>query len=88
MIPRALEIFKLRLANIDEAEAELSERKRRVFHEIGMGLRIFRESRNVSLREVARIAKLSAPFVSDVELGRRRINSVLLEAYAKAEKLK
>ncbi len=38
---------------------------------MGQRLRELRESAGLSLREVARAAKISAPFLSDVELGRR-----------------
>lgn len=37
----------------------------------GQKLRQLRESAGISLRELARDAKISAPFLSDVELGRR-----------------
>lgn len=37
----------------------------------GQTMRQLRKSHGVSLREVARRMKLSAPFVSDLELGRR-----------------
>ena len=37
----------------------------------GKKLRAARIKRGLSLREVARRAKLSAPFISDIELGRR-----------------
>ena len=38
---------------------------------MGQRLRDMRESAGFSLREVAKAAKISAPFLSDVELGRR-----------------
>jgi len=56
---------------------------------IGELLRDHRGS--ISLREVARRAKLSAPFVSDVELGRRSCSTRLLSVYEsldESEKLK
>jgi hypothetical protein len=86
-IPRALEIFRLRLENLDKETRELDDRKRRLFQEIGSGLRMFRESKGVSLREVSRNAGFSGPFVSDVELGRRRVNEKLLLAYASTTKV-
>lgn len=50
-----------------------------VYHEVrtidhkatGEAMRQLRKAQRVSLREVARHMKLSAPFVSDLELGRR-----------------
>ena len=38
---------------------------------MGQRLREMRESAGLSLREVAKAAKISPPFLSDVELGRR-----------------
>lgn len=38
---------------------------------LGRKLRELREKADISLRELAREAKVSAPFLSDVELGRR-----------------
>jgi transcriptional regulator with XRE-family HTH domain len=38
---------------------------------LGQRLRELRERAGLSLREVAKAAKISAPFLSDVELGRR-----------------
>ena len=38
---------------------------------MGQRLRELRERAGLSLREVAKAAKISAPFLSDVELGRR-----------------
>jgi len=38
---------------------------------MGQRLRELREHAGLSLREVAKAAKISAPFLSDVELGRR-----------------
>lgn len=38
---------------------------------MGQRLRDLRERAGLSLREVAKAAKISAPFLSDVELGRR-----------------
>jgi len=38
---------------------------------MGQRLRELRENAGLSLREVAKAAKISAPFLSDVELGRR-----------------
>ncbi|HEV2692706.1 MAG TPA: helix-turn-helix transcriptional regulator [Verrucomicrobiae bacterium] len=38
---------------------------------MGQRLRELREGAGLSLREVAKAAKISAPFLSDVELGRR-----------------
>lgn len=47
----------------------------------GAWLRQRRERVGLSLREVARRAGLSAPFVCDVELNRRNVNDRLLAVY-------
>jgi transcriptional regulator with XRE-family HTH domain len=45
--------------------------KENVAATMGQRLRELRERTGLSLREVAKAAKISAPFLSDVELGRR-----------------
>ena len=40
-------------------------------HHLGFQLRAFRESRNVSLRQVSRSIGVSAPYLSDLEQGKR-----------------
>jgi transcriptional regulator with XRE-family HTH domain len=45
--------------------------KNQVVATMGQRLRELRERAGFSLREVAKAAKISAPFLSDVELGRR-----------------
>ena len=62
-------------------EIELETRRNRIpilKAALGMLLREMRQAHNVSLRALARKLKLSASFVSDVELGRRNINAPLL----------
>lgn len=49
----------------------------------GAALRKMRQASGVSLREVARGAGLSAPYLCDVELGRRRVTTRVLVAYRK-----
>ena len=46
-------------------------------------LREKRESKNVRLREVARLLGYSASYLSDVELGRRKCNDITLAVYEK-----
>jgi transcriptional regulator with XRE-family HTH domain len=41
---------------------------------LGAALRACREAKGVSLREVAKAVGLSAPFISDCELGRRNLS--------------
>jgi transcriptional regulator with XRE-family HTH domain len=49
----------------------------------GEMIRELREARDLSLRELARTMGISAPFLSDVELGRRFPSSDLLKKLAK-----
>lgn len=50
--------------------------------ELGTYIRDLRKKKGLSLRELARQLNLSAPFVSDVELGRRRPKSDSWEKWA------
>ena len=50
----------------------------------GREMRERRVAAGVSLREVARRMKLSAPFLSDLELGRRNWTAPCLERYERA----
>jgi transcriptional regulator with XRE-family HTH domain len=49
---------------------------------MGQRLRQLRQEAGLSLREVAKAAKVSAPFLSDVELGRRFPNNETLALIA------
>ncbi len=44
-------------------------------------MRLMRECSGISLREVAKKLKLSAPYISDVELGKRAGNSDIWNYY-------
>lgn len=46
-------------------------------------LRRARENAGLSLREVARRLKMTAPYISDVELGRRNVSAKMLGFYQK-----
>ncbi len=50
----------------------------------GAKMRVLRTSHKISLREVARRLKLSAPFVSDLERGRRNWDTHRALAYMQA----
>lgn len=69
----------LRAAIDREIEAEdfenLAKQARQdAISEVGKALRAVREYRGISLRECARQAKISAPFLSDIERGRRSMS--------------
>lgn len=51
-------------------------------------LRQTREAAGISLRTVAKRLKLSAPYVSDIELGRRNCPEAVEKFYRKLEKRK
>ena len=67
-------------ANDDRLAHEAEERRAMI--RIGTELREFREFRGMTLRQLADDVGLSAPFLSDVEHGRRRMSHV--EEIAKA----
>lgn len=50
--------------------------------ETGFQARQYRESKGVSLRRVAELMEFSAPYVSDLELGRRKWDQEKLEKFA------
>ena len=52
-------------------------------YSFGQNIRRLREAAGISLRELARATKVSAPFLSDVELGRRFPNDETLSSIAK-----
>ncbi len=51
---------------------------------LGAKIRQLREDRDISLRELAKTIGVSAPFLSDVELGRRHPSDEHITALAKA----
>ena len=54
---------------------------------LGEELRVRRISQNLSLRETARLAKISAPHLSDIELGRRNPSEKVYKTLGKILKL-
>ena len=53
---------------------------------LGERIRELREQLDFSLRELAKVLKVSAPFLSDIELGRRHPSKEVLERLASALK--
>ncbi len=49
--------------------------------ELGAALRSYRKAKGISLRTVAAKLSLSAPFISDCELGRRTLSDAHRKAY-------
>src|SRR5262249_4636740 len=49
----------------------------------GQRIRELRDAKDLSLRELARRLEVSAPFLSDVELGRRHPSDLVLEEMAR-----
>ena len=75
------------IAKCDTLEETLRAAKEN--YDLGMAraakeLRLLREDAGVSLRTVAKNMGLSAPYVSDVELGRRGLNTGLIQKYVAA----
>lgn len=67
---------------LNAREDELNDARKRLdsaWAEFGQVLRRLRESRNMSLREAAKVLGVSAPYLSDVELGRRRMTDDRVE---------
>lgn len=52
----------------------------------GLEMRQMREKKRVSLRDMAKRLDISAPYLSDLELGRRGWNTDLMERYKNALK--
>lgn len=71
----------IRASEADRRLREAVEATRLANRELGGALRFYREQRGISLRAVAAHLKLSAPFVSDCELGRRTLSEKHREAY-------
>ena len=51
------------------------------YQEFGKHFRSCRQKAGLSLRAVAEKTRLSAPYISDVELGRRNANQALLDFF-------
>ena len=65
----------------DRKLREAVEATRTANRELGEALREYRKLKGVSLRAVAAHLDLSAPFLSDCELGRRTLSDKHREAY-------
>ena len=50
----------------------------------GQQMRELRVKKGIAVREVARRMNLSAPYISDIELGRRAFNTDLIQRYKQA----
>jgi predicted transcriptional regulator len=60
-----------RLLEIEDEELKLREEKHSVNAEVGAKMRKMREDAGISLRSMATALFISAPFLSDMEKGRR-----------------
>lgn len=80
-------LFATAFGLLTNADRCLKEAQRRYSEDqifIGQCLRMEREGRKVSLRALAKQMKLSAPYVSDLELGRRNWSQVTMANYGHA----
>jgi len=73
--------YQATVACVGLAKRRYVDAKARLLATQGAAFRDHREDCGISLREVARRAELSAPFVSDVELGRRMASERLALIY-------
>lgn len=72
--PRSGSLHRLvqRLGDLDRMESAWRKERDGLLIEVGQAMRDHRESAKVSLRELSRRLGCSAPFLSDMELGRRK----------------
>ena len=61
-----------RLGGLDRMESAWRKERNGLLREVGQAMRDHRETAKVSLRELSRRLGCSAPFLSDMELGRRK----------------
>ena len=59
------------LGGLQSDERKYRDKRAKTMREVGSQMRGFREMEKVSLRELSRRIGCSAPFLSDMELGRR-----------------
>ena len=71
----------IRASEADRRLREAEAGTRAANRELGDALRFYRTQRGISLRAVATHLKLSAPFLSDCELGRRTLSDKHREQY-------
>ena len=74
------------LAELQSRESTMRIVRMATHAEVGRIMREMRQSRGLSLRETARRLKCSAPFLSDMELGRRGQSIEWARKLAKATK--
>jgi len=75
-IRRAVDTLNEREDALGKANEALGD----AWNEFGRVLRKLRESRDMSLRDAAKKLGISAPYLSDVELGRRRMTDDRVES--------
>jgi len=84
---RTTPLFATALGLMENAERCLAEAKKRFTDDqkfIGQCMRLEREKRKVSLRALSRQMWVSAPYVSDLELGRRLWSTATISNYSQA----
>lgn len=58
----------------EEEEIRVKQKRWDSIAEVGKAIKALREHKSLSLRECARQAKISAPYLSDIEKGRRSMS--------------
>jgi hypothetical protein len=81
------DLFAKALGVLETATQEFHEAGLRALEaqkSVGAAMRFWRDQNGVSLREIARRMEYSAPYISDLELGRRIWSVKLMESYRAA----
>ena len=80
LFAKALRVMENATQDFHEAGLRALEAQKSV----GAAMRFWRDQNGVSLREIARRMEYSAPYISDLELGRRIWSVKLMESYRAA----
>lgn len=72
--PEDVEVLGRAFDILVRVRAEAQKGRHELARQAGAELRKRRETKNLTLREMARQLELSVPFLSDVEHGRRRLS--------------
>lgn len=69
------------LEELAKATEERSDLEQQTLRVVARRLRGLRQSQKVSLRQLAKAMNLSAPYISDIELGRRNLSHAFAKQY-------
>lgn len=74
-ITQAVESLCVKVSNLERDVVAFTAKQNRSYCEIGASMRSLREQRGVTLRALAKELHITPPFLSDMELGRRRYSA-------------